>query len=169
MSTEPAQSEAVHPNLAARTWLGLGAWVSLCFLPSLAGIFFRPENWYEQLNKPSWNPPGWVFGPVWTTLYLLMGIAAWLVWKRAGFRGARTTLIVFAIQLLLNAAWSPLFFGAKRPDLALIDIVLLWLAIAATLVCFWRVRPVAAMLLAPYLAWVSFALILNFALWQMNS
>jgi len=123
------------------------------------------REWYPTIIKPSWNPPGWVFGPVWTILYAMMAVAAWLVWRKTGWSGA---LVWFAVQLALNAAWSPLFFGLHRIDLALVDIVALWVAITGTLVAFWKVSPLAGGLLIPYLAWVSFATALNFTLWRLN-
>ena len=126
-------------------------------------------TWYTTLAKPAWTPPGWLFGPVWTLLYVLMGIAAWLVWRRAEEGRARCPLLLFALQLLLNAGWSFLFFGLRSPGLALIEILLLWIAIAATLWAFARVRGGAARLLVPYLAWVSFAAALNLAIWRMNT
>lgn len=126
------------------------------------------DDWYVTLAKPSWNPPNWVFGPVWTALYIGMAMAAWLVWRKQGLAGARLPLFLFALQLFLNAAWSALFFGLRNPGLALIDIGLLWLAILATMVAFHRVSPWAAGLLAPYLGWVSFATALNGAIWSAN-
>jgi tryptophan-rich sensory protein len=126
------------------------------------------SQWYMMLAKPTWNPPGFVFGPVWTTLYLLMGIAAYLVWQHRERIGARTALIVYGVQLALNAVWSPLFFTAQRPDLALIDIVALLVMIVLTVVLFWRIRRTAAALLLPYLAWVSFATALNYQIWRLN-
>ncbi|MBA2245451.1 MAG: tryptophan-rich sensory protein [Gemmatimonadetes bacterium] len=149
---------------------GLVVWIGLClgagFLGSQLG---EPGQWYAQLEKPSWNPPSWVFGPVWTVLYVLMGIAAWLVWKERGFGGAPTALGLFLAQLVLNVAWTGIFFGLQRPDLAFLEILVLWALILATLVAFWRVRAAAGALLLPYLAWVSFATALNFAIWQLNT
>jgi tryptophan-rich sensory protein len=126
------------------------------------------DTWYVTLEKPSWNPPNWIFGPVWTCLYIAMAIAAWLVWRKEGIAGARAQLLLFAGQLILNAAWSFLFFGLRNPGLALVDIVLLWLSILATLLAFAKVSGWAAALFLPYLAWVSFATALNWALWRMN-
>ncbi|MDJ0973439.1 MAG: TspO/MBR family protein [Planctomycetota bacterium] len=143
-------------------------WVLLSFVPSLTGIFFRPGAWYAALEKPAWTPPGWVFGPVWTTLYTLMGIAAWLVWRKAGWSGARTALSLFLVQLALNAAWTPLFFGVHAMLVAFVCIVLMWLAVAATLVAFWRQTRLAGVLLVPYLAWLTLASALNFELWRLN-
>ena len=126
------------------------------------------RDWYPALRKPSWNPPAWIFGPVWTVLYLMMAIAAWLVWRKQGFDGAAGTLGLFALQLALNALWSPLFFGLRNPLAGLVDIVPLWAAILATLVCFWKISPLAGALLAPYWLWVSFATALNFMIWRIN-
>lgn len=151
-----------------RVWLALGGWLLLCFGAAAFGGLFMPGEWYASLKKPSWNPPGWVFGPVWTTLYLMMAVAAWLVWKRGGFSTQRRALALFLVQLTLNAAWTPLFFGLHRPGLAFAEILLLWLAIAAALAAFRPVSRVAAWLLVPYLAWVSFAAFLNFTLWRLN-
>lgn len=154
------------------TWVGLGAFIAACFAAAGIGSAFTTSEipgWYAGLNKPSWNPPSWVFGPVWTTLYLMMAVAGWLVWRRLGLAGAAVPLTFFAVQLVLNATWSYLFFGLHRPGAAFGEIVLLWLAIVATLVSFWRVQPLAGALLAPYLAWVTFAAVLNFTIWRMNS
>lgn len=149
-------------------WPGLPLWWLACFAAPLVSIWARPDDWYATLTKPIWNPPNWVFGPVWTTLYALMGVAAWLVWRRGGWRAQRRRLGWFTAQLVLNALWTPLFFGLHRLDLALLEIVVLWSAIVATIVAFARTNTVAAWLLAPYLAWVSFASVLTFALWQLN-
>ena len=127
-----------------------------------------PGEWYTQLNKPSFNPPGWVFGPVWSVLYACMGVAAWLVWRRRGRTVARWALVLFAVQLALNAAWSPLFFGAHEPGWAFVDIVALWVALAATVVAFFKTQLAAGILMVPYLAWVSFAAVLNAAIWSLN-
>lgn len=127
-----------------------------------------PGEWYGQLRKPAWNPPGWIFGPVWTALYTMMAVAAWLVWRQGGFPSQRKALGLFLLQLLLNAAWSPLFFGLHNPALAFAEIVLLWFAILGTLITFWKIHRCAGALLLPYLAWVTFAAVLNFTLWQLN-
>ena len=152
-----------------RTVLGLGGWLVACFAAASLGAVFMPGEWYAGLRKPAWNPPGWVFGPVWSALYTMMAVAAWLVWKRGGFVAQRRPLALFLAQLVLNAAWTPLFFGLQQPGIAFVEIVLLWLAIASTLAAFRPVSRVAAWLLAPYLVWVSFATMLNFALWRLNS
>ncbi len=127
-----------------------------------------PGEWYAQLKKPAWNPPGWIFGPVWSALYILMAVAAWLVWRRGGFAAQRRPLGLFLIQIALNALWSPLFFGLKNPALAFAEIMLLWIAVLVTTVAFWKVHRTSGALLLPYLAWVSFASFLNFTLWQLN-
>lgn len=157
------------PNPLGRQMLALVGWLLLCFAAAAMGGLFMPGEWYASLKKPAWNPPGWVFGPVWTALYTMMAVAAWLVWKRGGFAAQRRPIALFLVQLTLNAAWTPLFFGLHRPGLAFAEIVLLGLAIAATLIAFRPVSRLAAWLLAPYLAWVSFAATLNFTLWRLNS
>jgi len=125
-------------------------------------------QWYQSLTKPSLTPPDWVFGPVWTALYIMMAVAAWLLWQKKGFYHVRWPLALFLLQLALNTLWSVIFFGLRSPALAAIEIVVLWLAIAATLVAFWRHSVVAALLLLPYLAWVTFAALLNFQFAWLN-
>lgn len=152
--------------------LALMAFLALCFaVAGIGSLFSTPavrSAWFSELAKPAWNPPNWLFGPVWTLLYILMAIAAWLVWRERGWAGAALPLSVFFIQLAINLAWSLIFFGAHRIGLAFADIVLLWLAILTTILLFWRISPLAGGLLLPYLLWVSFAGALNFAIWQMN-
>ena len=150
--------------------LGLFGWVSLTFVAAAAGTMasLHAAEFYATLVRPSWAPPAGVFGPVWTALYLAMAVAAWLVWRERGYAGARPALTLFIIQLACNALWSWLFFAWHRGALALADIVLLWLLVAATIIAFWRVRLLAAALLLPYLAWISFAAALNFTVWQRN-
>lgn len=128
----------------------------------------QADSFYTQLVRPEWAPPPDVFGPVWSLLYALMGIAAWLVWRVGGFGAACTALTLFLVQLAVNALWSWLFFGWHLGGLAFANVVLLWMLIVATLVAFWRVRPLAGALLIPYLLWVSFALALNYSVWQLN-
>src|SRR5512137_563549 len=142
---------------SARSALALVGWLALSFTAAAMGGFFLPGEWYAGLRKPSWNPPNWIFGPVWTVLYATMAVAAWLVWKRGGFAVRRFALSFFLMQLLLNALWSPLFFGLRNPGLAFVNIVLLWLAVLATVVAFCKTRPLTGALLVPYLAWVTFA------------
>jgi len=146
----------------------VGIFILVSFLPGLFGSLFRPDEWYEGLVKPSLNPPGWIFGPVWTCLYAVMGVSAWLVWRQRNLGPVHGALSIFGIQLFLNGLWSYLFFGLQKPGLALMDILLLWAAIAATLIAFWQRRRAAGLLLAPYLAWVSFAVYLNLAIWRLN-
>lgn len=122
--------------------------------------------WYASLRKPSWTPPNWLFGPVWTILFLAMAIAAWLVWRKVGLTAAPMQL--FLLQLLLNVAWSALFFQLRSPGLAFTEIVTLWFAILATSIEFWRAVPAAGWLLFPYLIWVSYATALNFSIWRLN-
>jgi translocator protein len=148
--------------------LALIAWVGLCFLTALIGSRFTPGEWYLQLQKPTWTPPGYLFGPVWSFLYFTMGVAAWLVWKRAGFAGARVALVLFVAQLVLNGMWSWIFFGLHKPGIAFAEILVLWGMILGTLIAFWQKSPPAGILLTPYLIWVSFAAVLNFSIWQMN-
>lgn len=153
-----------------RQFLGLVGWFVVSFAASAVGAVasIQAESFYGQLVQPSWAPPSSVFGPVWSVLYALMAIAAWLVWRSGGFRANRTALSLFAVQLALNALWSWLFFAWHRGAWAFADIVVLWAFIVATLVFFWRVRPLAGVLLIPYLLWVSFALVLNYSVWQLN-
>jgi benzodiazapine receptor len=151
-----------------RSMLGLLGWLALCFTAAGSAAFVSTDDWYLVLNKPTWNPPAWVFGPVWTLLYAMMAVAAWLVWREGGWRAQRRPLGLFVLQWVLNALWTPLFFGMHRPGLALLDIAMLWLALATTLLAFWRVRQVAGILLIPYLAWVTLATALNFTIWRMN-
>ena len=149
---------------------GLVAWLALCFVASGIGAVasIRAVSFYGGLTQPTWAPPAWVFGPMWTLLYAMMAVAAWLVWRAGGFRVHRTALALFLVQLAVNAVWSWLFFAWHLGAVAFADIVLLWVLIAATIVAFWRVRPLAGALLIPYLLWVSFAGALNWAVWQMN-
>ncbi len=145
--------------------------VGICLAVGGFGAIFTSgpvRDWYPMIHKPSWNPPSWIFGPVWTVLYLMMGTAAWLVWRRRNTADINSALILFTVQLILNAAWSPLFFGLKNPLAGLLDILPLWAAILTTLIFFWRISPAAGGLMVPYWLWVSFATALNFALWKMN-
>lgn len=168
--TTMSRSRTDTAGSGARPWLALAGFVVACQLAGLIGIPFNEraiDSWYDTLDKPSFNPPSWVFGPVWTTLYLLMAVAAWLVW-RTDDRRRRTALTLFAVQLVLNAAWSPLFFGARLPGWALAEIAVLWLAVALTASWFWSIDRRAGALLVPYLAWVSFAAVLNAEIVRLN-
>ena len=151
-----------------RQWLVLAGFIALCIsVGSLAGwvTVQSVAEWYPTLNKPSWTPPSWLFGPVWSVLYVMMAIAAWLVW-RAG--NAQVALTWFGVQLLFNFGWSFLFFGQRSPSLGLLDIILLWSSIVVTIYLFNKKSRLAAILMLPYLAWVSFASALNAAIWVMN-
>jgi len=137
----------------------------------LGSLFTTPSvpTWLASLNKPSFNPPNWIFGPVWTFLFFLMGVALYIVWSRGlATRGVKTALLIFGIQLFLNILWSVLFFGLHLPFAAFIEIIFLWLAILASIVTFYRVSATASLLLIPYILWVSFASVLNFYLWRLN-
>ncbi len=152
-------------------YLGLVAFLVVCFAAAgIGGAVTTPKisTWYATLAKPSWNPPNWIFGPVWTTLYICMAVAAWLVWRQEGFTGAKFPLILFAVQLVLNVLWSCIFFGLEKPGFAFVEVLVLWTAIAATTILFWQRSMVAGTLFVPYLAWVSFASILNFMIWKLN-
>ena len=156
----------------ARNVTALAVALVLCYGAAAVGRLLgagADGGWYADLAKPSWTPPSWVFGPVWTLLYGMMAVAAWLVWLRRRQRPAAAAMALFAAQLALNAAWSPLFFGLHRPDIAFADIVLLWLALAATVWLFLRRSVLAGLVLVPYLLWVSFAVALNFAIWRLNA
>ena len=152
-------------------WLVLAAFLAACFAVAAVGGWLTslgmPE-WYMQLRKPAWNPPSWLFGPVWTTLYVAMAVAAWLVWKEAGFDGATAALSLFAVQLALNLAWSGIFFALRRPGWALVEIAALWVAILATTLLFFRHSTWAGALMVPYLLWVGFASVLNAAIVRLN-
>lgn len=150
--------------------LGLAAWLLVAFAASAIGAAasLQAGSFYEQLVQPAWAPPGWIFGPVWTLLYTLMGVAAWFVWRSGGFRANAAALTAFLCQLALNALWTWLFFGWRLGGWAFAEILALIAAISITLVLFWRVRPVAGALLIPYLLWVLFAAALNHAVWQLN-
>ena len=146
----------------------LAVCIAVTFLAPALGAWAMPGEWYASLRKPSWNPPSWLFGPVWTALYLMMATAAWLVWRRGGCSGQRRALTLYLVQLVLNAAWTPLFFGLKMPGIAFAEILLLLAAVVTTAFAFRRVNKAAGALLVPYIAWVSFAGLLNFTLWRLN-
>lgn len=151
-------------------WLSLFGWLLATLATGAIGALStrHAREFYAGLVKPAWAPPGWLFGPVWTVLYLLMGVAAWLVWRRAGWSGATTALSLFLAQLVCNALWSWIFFAWHRGDLAFAEIIVLFGLIVATVVAFDRVHRSAAVLLLPYLAWVTFAAALNLAIWRAN-
>jgi benzodiazapine receptor len=149
---------------------GLISWLVISFAAAAVGAAgsMQAKSFYSQLTLPEWAPPAWLFGPVWSVLYALMAIAAWLVWRAGGFRTQRVALLLFLAQLVLNALWSWLFFAWQLGGLAFADILVLWILIVATVVFFWRVGHLAGALLIPYLLWVSFASVLNYAIWQLN-
>ncbi|MCH8501176.1 MAG: tryptophan-rich sensory protein [Aliidiomarina sp.] len=155
----------------SQQFIGLLAWLALLFVVAAVGSLgsLNAPNFYAELSVPSWAPPGWLFGPVWTTLYTMMAIASWLIWREYGFSATskRAHLANF-VQLALNMLWSWLFFAWYFGAVSFIEIVFLWLAIVLTIIQFWRLNRVAAVLLVPYLAWVSFAAVLNFSIWQLN-
>jgi translocator protein len=150
--------------------LGLVGWLGVSFAASAVGAVasIQAKSFYGQLVQPNWAPPPTIFGPVWTILYALMGIAAWMVWRSGGFRSNRQALTLFLLQLAFNALWSWVFFAWHLGAMAFADVVVLWILIVATLVSFWRVRPLAGSLLITYLLWVTFAGALNYTLWQLN-
>lgn len=151
-------------------WLGLVGWLALPYAAMVAGgiASIDAASFYRDLARPDWSPPGWIFGPVWTALYTLMGIAAWLVWRRHGFRGAGPALILFIVHLVPNALWSWLFFAWRQGGLAFVEVLVLWALILALVIAFWRLHRAAGLLLLPYLAWVSFASVLNWTVWKLN-
>ena len=151
--------------------LKLVASIFLCQLAGFLGFLFTTPSiptWYETLKKPFFTPPNWIFSPVWISLYVLMGISLFMVWRRNDHQEFKTALIFFFIQLILNILWSISFFGLRSPFLGLIDIVLLWIAILLTIQNFFKVSKAAGWLLFPYLLWISFAVELNFSLWILN-
>ena len=149
---------------------GLAAWLGITGLAAAvaAAGSVTADTFYAQLALPAWAPPAWVFGPVWTALYAIMGIAAWLVWRARGFGRALSALLLYLLQLGVNVLWSWLFFSWRLGLMAMIDILVLLVLILATLIAFWGVRPLAGWLLLPYLLWVGFAAVLNHAIWQLN-
>lgn len=150
--------------------LGLAGWLVLTFAAAAIGAAasVNAGAFYAQLVRPSWAPPAWLFGPAWAVLYALMGVAAWRVWCSNGYRAAAGALNLFVIQLLINASWSWLFFAWRRGALAFADILILWVLVLGTIVAFWRINALAAVLLIPYVAWITFAAALNWSIWRMN-
>jgi benzodiazapine receptor len=148
--------------------LALVGWLALTFGAAATSVFVSTDGWYAGLIKPAWNPPGWLFGPVWTLLYATMAVAAWLVWREGGWKAQRRAPCLYLVQWALNALWTPLFFGLHRSGLAFAEILALDAAVLATLIAFWRVRRLAGALLVPYALWVAFATVLNFTIWRLN-
>jgi benzodiazapine receptor len=163
---QKATREYSYPVLALVVWI-----VLILALGSGAGIFFGPGIWFQSLVKPSWNPPGWLFGPVWTLLYTMMAISVWKLRRVAHQSGAKKSLamLLFWLQLLLNLAWTPIFFGLQLPAVAFVEICLLWCVALSTALAFGKISGIAGYLLVPYLLWLSFALVLNGTIWLLNS
>lgn len=168
-------ASAGPPDGRAGSGLGSGAALLAFVLLTLGagigvGLLFPPDDWFRSLAKPTWDPPGWVFGPVWTTLYVMIGLSAWLVWRepRVPAPERRAAWGMFALQAVLNLGWTPLFFGLRQPGLAFVAISLLWLVVLWMTLRFGRIRPLAGYLLIPYVLWLSFALVLNGTIWLMN-
>jgi translocator protein len=151
-----------------RQTTALIGWLALTFGAAATGFFVSVDGWYASLVNPSWNPPTWVFGPVWTLLYCMMAVAAWLVWRCGGWPAQKNPLRLYLLQWALNALWTPLFFGLHHPGLALMEIVALYVAVLATLTAFWRANRLAGALLVPYLLWVTLAPVLNFTILRLN-
>jgi tryptophan-rich sensory protein len=162
-----------HYNFASlKNALTAAGFVVACFcVVGVGQLLFGGETgeWYQNLEKPSFTPPDWLFGPVWTVLYLCMGLAAWFVWRKRPTSHVYFALTLFVLQLLLNAAWPPIFFGCRNPGLAFGEIVALWIAIVATVSSFFRISALAGWLMVPYLVWVTFAAVLNGFIWRMNA
>jgi len=158
------------PVSVLRQAFGLLGWLLLTFAAAAVGAIAsaNADTFYAALTRPSWAPPAWLFGPVWSVLYTLMGFSAWLVWRARGFAGSRSALVLFFAQLAANALWSWLFFIWHQGGLAFAEVLLLWFLILATVVSFWRSSRLAAALLLPYLAWVTIASALTFAVWRLN-
>jgi len=148
--------------------LALFGWLGVTSLAAAFGSIFRPGQWYRELEKPAWTPPDEVFGPVWTILYILMALAAWLVWRKGGWKANQLPLSIYLVHLVLNGAWSWLFFGLQAPLLALVDILALIAAAGVTGFLFWRVSKVAGAAFVPYLLWLLYAAALNAAIVWMN-
>lgn len=149
--------------------LALTAWIVACVAGgAVSGLATPPGDWYRSLAKPEWTPPPWLFGPVWTLLYLMIGISGWLIWRRRRMAGGRLASTLFLLQLALNFAWTPVFFGLRAPGPAFAVIAALLVGIAATMAAAWRVHRAATMLLTPYMGWVAFASALNLAIWRLN-
>src|SRR6185369_2052992 len=149
---------------------GLAGWLVVSFVAAAIGATasIEAKAFYAELVRPGWAPPSWLFGPVWSVLYFLMGLSAWLVWRKSGFKPARTALVLFLLQLAANALWPWLFFAWHQGAVAFGEILVLWLLIVATVASFWRLNALAGALMLPYLAWVTFATALTLAVWRLN-
>ena len=146
----------------------LMAFIGLNFLAAMSGALFKPDACYRALVKPWFQPPDWLFAPAWMVLYALNAVAAWWVWEAGSGTALTIAMVVYGAQLMLNAGWSALFFGLKRMDLAMLEVVFLWLSVAATILVFAPIVPAAGWILVPYLAWVTFAAYLNWTIWRLN-
>ena len=151
-------------------WLFLFIFLCLIFGNGIGGYFtfVSVETWYQTLNKPNFNPPDWVFGPVWTTLYVLMGVSIWLIWKKEASKVRTISMIIFWVQLFFNIFWTYLFFGIQRIDLGLFEIFFLIFLILMNIIYFYKIDKIASYLLVPYVLWVSYASILNYKIWVLN-
>lgn len=158
--------------MMSKNILMLFIWLAICYLAAWIGAQVSPgigpSDWYQSIQKPSWNPPNWIFGPVWSFLYTTMGIAAWMVWREHGWNNAGKALTFFLIQLGLNTGWSWVFFGVQAPGWALIHIIVLLSAIVYTTIFFFDKSKISGYLMIPYILWVSFATVLNGAIWWLN-
>ena len=165
----PSQIQTTSFSVGVQ-FAGLIGWLVLSFITAAIGAFasINARTFYAGLTRPSWAPPGWLFGPVWTLLYTLMAISVWLIWRRTGFAAARKAMTLFFAQLVANGLWSWLFFAWQKGALSFVEICILWVLILATIQEFWKFNRLAATLLIPYLLWVTFAGALNFVLWRMN-
>lgn len=164
---QPTQAE----DSTVKAAIGLAISITICFSAAFLGSMATNasvDNWYTEINKPQWNPPNWIFAPVWTALFLMMAVAAWLIWKQSGFTRSKMALGAFGVQLVLNVLWSVIFFGLQQAGWACVEIAVLWIAIAVTIYLFYRHSKLAAGLMVPYLMWVSFAAFLNFTVWRLN-
>jgi tryptophan-rich sensory protein len=159
-----------RPTSVSEQALGLAGWLLLAFAAAATGAFASADagDFYQRLARPGWAPPAWLFAPVWTLLYLLMGVASWIVWRAHGLRRARAALTLFVVQLAANALWTWLFFVWKQGALAFAEILMLWVLISFTAVAFARLNRLAAALLLPYLAWTTFACALALSVWKLN-
>jgi translocator protein len=154
----------------ARQIVGLVGWLGVCIAAGAVGAIASADagTFYGELSRPHWAPPAWLFAPVWTALYAMMAVSAWEIWRTSGFARARTALVLFVAQLAANSLWTWIFFAWNRGAMAFVEILILWCLIVATIASFWRLRVPAALMLLPYLAWVTFAALLTFSTWRRN-
>jgi len=152
-----------------KSTLVLLLFIIFVFTAAFAGSRFLPGEWYRNLQKPPWTPPNWLFGPVWTILYIMIAFSGWMVCRESGFTAALFPFIIYLLQLILNAMWTWLFFGLHKPAIAFLDISALWLCILFLIILFWQISKPAGILLIPYLIWVTYAATLNYFLYKLNS